>query len=60
MILHSVEEDLHDWDEEAEEEPDVDVLKTRRPGEIVGETGQHGGHHEHGLPWEQLSVQRSV
>ena len=49
MVLHRVEEDLQDGYEEAEEEPDVHVLDAGRPGQIVSQAGQHGGHHQHRL-----------
>ena len=48
MILHSVKQYLHHGDEEAEQEPDVDVLDLR-PGQCVGQAGQHGRHDQHGL-----------
>ena len=48
MVLHGVEEDLQDRDEEAEQQPDVDVLDLG-PGQCVGQTGQHCSHNQHGL-----------
>ena len=38
MILHGVEQDLHHGDEEAEEEPDVDVLDAGWSWEIIGQS----------------------
>ena len=55
-----MEQYLHHRDEEAKQQPDVDVLKTRRPGQFVAQTGQHGGHHEHGLVGNRSVVKLSI
>ena len=53
MVLHGVEEDLQDRDEEAEQQPDVDVLDLGSRQDS-GQAGQHGSHHQHRLPGNEV------
>ena len=47
VLRGRVQDDLEEWEQEAEHHPDVDHLEVGRPGEGGGGVQEQGGHHEH-------------
>ena len=57
VILDCMKNNLHDRNQKTEEHPDINVLDPGSSWHLIGQTGQHGCHHQHGL--EHVSIKEN-